>query len=100
MPEFFQVGPTKYFLGYPVEYTRAMPKAEANSQICAILGDLQQGVIIGERKTLSIARSEHVHFATDEIAIRGLERIAIVANHGVGDTTDEGPICGLITAAA
>ena len=98
-PEFFQVGPIKYFLGYPVEYTRAMPKAEANSQICAILGDLQQGVIIGERKTLSIARSDQFHFDTDEIAIRGLERIAISA-HGVGDTTDEGSICGLITAAS
>lgn len=99
IPEFFQVGPTKYFLGFPVEYTPAMPKTEANSQICAILGDLQQGVIIGERKSLSIARSDQFHFSTDEIAIRGLERIAINA-YGVGDTTDAGPICALILAAS
>jgi len=98
-PMYFEQGPSKYLLGYPVEFTSAMPKVAANSQICALLADLQQGVILGERKALTIARSEHVHFNTDEIAIRGLERIAIVA-YGVGDTTDAGPICGLITAAS
>jgi HK97 family phage major capsid protein len=97
-PEFYQVGPTKYFLGFPVEYAQAMPKTEANSQICALLADLQLGCFLGERRTLNIARSDHVHFSTDEIAIRGLERIAINV-YGVGDTTDAGPICGLITAA-
>jgi len=99
MPEFFQVGPTKYFLGYPVEYAQAMPKVEANSQICALLGDLRLGCFLGERRSLDIARSEHVFFKNDQIAIRGLERIAISV-YGVGDTTEAGPICGLITAAS
>ena len=98
-PTYFEQGPTKFLLGFPVEFTQAMPKVEANSQICALLGDLRQGVLLGERKALSIARSDHVHFKTDEIAVRGLERIAIVP-YGVGDTTDAGTICGLITAAS
>jgi HK97 family phage major capsid protein len=98
-PTYFEQGPTKFLLGYPVEFTQVMPKKEANSQIVAILADLRQGVILGERKSLSIARSEHVHFATDEIAIRGLERIAI-APYSVGDTADAGNIVGLITAAS
>jgi len=98
-PNYFEQGPAKYLFGYPCEFTPAMPKAEANSQICAILGDLRQGVILGERKSLTIARSEHVHFASDEVAIRGLERIAIGV-YGQGDVTDAGPICGLITAAS
>jgi HK97 family phage major capsid protein len=98
-PTYFEQGPSKFLLGYPVEFTPAMPKAEANSQICALLADLRLGAFLGERRTLNIARSDHVHFSTDEIAIRGLERISINA-YGVGDTTDAGPICGLITAAS
>jgi HK97 family phage major capsid protein len=98
-PTYFEQGPTKFLLGYPVEFTTAMPKAAANSQICALLADLKLGCFLGERRSLNIARSEHVFFKNDQIAIRGLERIAINA-YGVGDTTDAGPICGLITAAA
>jgi HK97 family phage major capsid protein len=98
-PEFFQQGPTKYYLGYPVVYTQAMPKAQANSQICALLADLRLGALLGERRTLNLARSEHVYFKSDKIAFRATERIAVNA-FGVGDTTDAGPICGLITAAS
>ena len=98
-PEFFQQGPTKYYLGYPVVYTQAMPKAEADSQICALLADLRLGALLGERRTLNLARSEHVYFKSDKIAFRATERIAVNA-FGVGDTTDAGPICGLITAAS
>jgi HK97 family phage major capsid protein len=89
----------RFLLGYPVEFTSCLPSTEANSQICALLGDLQLGAFLGERRLLNIARSDQFHFDTDEIAIRGLERIAINV-YGVGDTTDPGPICGLITAAA
>jgi HK97 family phage major capsid protein len=98
-PTYFEQGPSKFLLGYPVEFTQAMPKAEANSQICALLGDLRLGAFLGERRTLNIARSDQFHFDTDEIAIRGLERIAI-SIYGEGDTVEAGPICGLITAAS
>lgn len=98
-PLYYEQGPSKYLLGSPVEFTPAMPKVEGNSQICALLADLKLGCFLGERRTLEIARSEHVFFANDQIAIRGTERIAINA-YGVGDMTDAGPICGLITAAS
>ena len=98
-PTYFEQGPSKFLLGYPVEFTPAMPKTEANSQICALLADLRLGAFLGERRSLNIARSDQFHFDTDEIAIRGLERIAI-SIYGEGDTVEAGPICGLITAAA
>jgi HK97 family phage major capsid protein len=98
-PTYFEQGPSKYLLGYPVEFTAAMPKVAANSQICALLADLRLGAFLGERRSLDIARSEHVFFKNDQLAIRGCERIAISV-YGVGDTTDAGPICGLITAAS
>jgi len=89
----------KTFLSYPVEFSQVMPKAEANSQICCILGNLRLGAYLGDRRRLSIARSNEVYFANDQIGIRGTERVAPTV-FGVGDTTNAGPICGLITAAS
>ncbi len=86
-------------LGYPVEFVSAMPTAEANSQVCAILGDLSLGAFLAERRALEIAKSTEVLFSNDQIAIRGTERIDI-AVYGEGDTTDAGVICGMVTAAS
>jgi HK97 family phage major capsid protein len=71
--------------------------SEANSQICALLGDLTLGSYLGQRKAMTIDRSSDVYFANDQIGFRGIERIDINA-YGVGDTTEAGPIVGLITA--
>jgi len=90
---------TKTALGIPVEFSQVMPKAEANSQICAILGDLSLGVQFGTRGVMEFAQSDQRYFDQGLIAIRCRERVAINA-HGVGDTTNAGPICGLITAAS
>lgn len=89
----------RYFMGYPVEFVSAMPSTEANSQICALLGDLQLGAFLGERKILTIEKSEHVLFTNDQLAIRGVERVAISV-YGVGDTSEAGSIVGMITAAS
>lgn len=89
----------KMQLGYPVEFTQVMPKAEANSQICALLANLRQGTYLGVRGGLEFASSSDVYFDKGLIAVRGRDRVAINV-HGVGDTTDAGPICGLITAAS
>jgi HK97 family phage major capsid protein len=89
----------KTFLGYPLEFAQAMPKTEANSQVCAILGNLRLGAYLGDRRKLTIDRSTEAYFTTDQLGIRGTERVAPTV-HGVGDTTNAGPICGLITAAS
>jgi len=89
----------RYFLGYEVEFTPAMPVATGVSQICCLLGDLKMGAYLGERRSIQLAKSTDVYFATDQIGLRATERIDIVA-FGVGNTVEAGPICGLITAAA
>jgi len=43
------------YLGYPVEFTQVMPKAAANSQICALLGNLRQGAMLGTRGGIEFA---------------------------------------------
>ena len=92
-------GKAREFLGFPVEYTNVMPKVAANSQICALLANLKDGAYLGERREMRIERSTEVYFTTDQIGVRATERFAINC-FGVGDTTDSGPIMGLITAAA
>jgi HK97 family phage major capsid protein len=88
----------KLQLGYPVEFTQVMPKAAANSQICALLANLRQGAYLGTRGGIEFAQSSEFYFANSLIAVRGRDRVAINI-HGVGDTTNAGPICGLITAS-
>lgn len=89
----------KTFLGYPVELSQVMPKVEANSRICALLTNLRMGSYLGDRRQLTIAQSTEAFFENDQLGIRGTERVAPTV-FGVGDTTDAGPICGLITAAS
>lgn len=89
----------RFLLGYGVEFISAMPSTEANSQICAILGDLKLGAYLGERRAIEIAKSTDFLFGNDQVAIRGTERIDINA-HGVGDTTEPGAIVALITAGS
>ncbi len=89
----------RYFLSYPVEFVAAMPSVQGDSQICALLGDLALGSYLGQRKQLTIDRSSEVYFANDQIGFRSIERIDINA-YGVGNTTEAGPIVGLITAAS
>jgi HK97 family phage major capsid protein len=87
------------FLGYPVTLSQVMPTTEANSQICALLGNFRLGSTFGDRRLLSLALSSEYKFAEDQLAIRGTQRFDINV-HDVGNTTAAGPIVGLITAAA
>lgn len=98
MKEVAAGGPAR-FLGYDVVFTNAMPKTEANSQVCAILGDLALAADFGERRGLEIAMSDHIHFKSDQIAIRGIERVDINV-HDVGNSTLAGPVVGLVTASS
>ena len=86
------------FMGYPVEFSAAMPKTAAANQIAAIFGNLKLGAYLGDRRKVTIGRSTDAYFTTDQIGIRGTERVAPTV-HGVGDTTNAGPICGLILSA-
>lgn len=90
---------SRYLLGYEVEFVHCMPSVQADSQVCAVLGDLAMGSYLGERRQVSVARSEHVFFSQDMMAFRATQRISI-NNFGVGNTTEAGPIVGLITAAS
>ena len=87
------------FMGYPVEFTQAMPRVSALG-ISLLFGDLSMAAYFGDRRQTSIAFSDSAlnAFEQDEIAVRGSERFDInVAN--VGDTVEAGPIVGMYYAS-
>lgn len=93
------------FLGYPVRFSQVMPKTEANSQVCALLGDGKRASLMGDRKMLSVEMDRSIGFLTDEIVWRGIQRFDINV-HSVGNASATagsrvaGPVVGLITAAS
>lgn len=91
--------PQRTLNGYPIKLVNVMPKAEANSQICATLANLSMGAYLGERRGFEVVRSRDAYFTSDQIGIRATRRHAINV-FGVGDTSDAGPIMGLITAGS
>ncbi len=93
------------FLGYPVVTTNALAKAQGNSQVPALFGDLTKSSTFGTRRDVRIeffnqGTVDGVNLIdTDQVAYRGTERFDIV-NHELGTATEPGAIVGLITAAA
>lgn len=100
-----QAGGGHSFLGYPVELSEVLPIAEDNSQVCALFGDLKKSSDFGDRRqtTVEFSKAGTVDgvdvWTTDEIAVRGTERIDIV-NHSLGTSSAAGPVVGLITTAS
>jgi HK97 family phage major capsid protein len=93
------------FLGYPVQFAQVLPKAEANSQVCALLGDLALASKFGDRRQTTVFLDPYSKTATDQLQIRGTQRIDINV-HDVGNASatasarQAGPVVGLITAAS
>jgi HK97 family phage major capsid protein len=92
-------GARRQFMGYPVRVSQIMPKTDANGQVPVIFGDLGLSSDFGDRRSTTVAFSVHSEFDTDEIGARGTERFDI-SNHSVGDSTDPGPVVGLVMASS
>lgn len=97
--------PRDRFLGYPVVVSEVMPSTEANSQVCALLGDFSLGAVIGQRRGIGVARDTSLGFASDTVYYKATQRVDAVV-HDVGNASATaasrvaGPIVGLITAAS
>ena len=49
-----------------------------------VYGSLRDSFYLGERRMLTVKSSEHVKFNTDQIVIKGTERVAIQEADGTG----------------
>jgi len=78
------------FEGRPVEFANALPRVKAAADhIPLLMGNLKLASMFGDRRALQIDQSKEAYFKTDQLGIRGTERIAI-NNHGVGTAKDVG----------
>ncbi|MGC2047030.1 MAG: phage major capsid protein [Gallionella sp.] len=84
------------YMGYPVIETEAMPTSagDLSGEIMLVFGDLRKGVELGDRRGVRVALSEHAHWTTDQIGVRGTMRHDINF-HDDGDATTAGAVVGL-----
>ncbi len=94
-------GSPKQFLGFPVVISQVLNSTltAQTSEIVALFGDMRLAATLGDRRGTTIAMSEHIYFASDQIGIRGTTRFDILV-HQLGDTTDPGPLVALKTASS
>jgi HK97 family phage major capsid protein len=79
-------------LGFPVVFAQKMPVAAPGSgKIQYLFGDLAKATTLGERRGVTIRRSDHRYFENDQIGLLGTERFDINC-HDLGDTTNAGPL--------
>lgn len=89
--------PTPYFNGFPVILTQKLPQIATTLTGLAMLafGDMYGAAVLGQRRGLTIARSDDRYFDTDQIAILATERFDAVV-HDMGDNTNPGSIAVLV----
>ena len=110
-----EAGRAKNFLGWPVEFTFAMPSVEANSQVCCVLGDLSLAADMGDRAGTTLSFSDQASIADGSATInlfQSRQKAVLAAMrydincHDVGNASGTasarvpGPVVGLITAAS
>ena len=86
------------YLGYPIVVTQVMETSTgtvSNGDHLLAFGDLSKACVMGERRGISLSLTDQRYWDTDEIGIKGSERVDIVA-HDVGDSSTAGPLAVLI----
>lgn len=98
--------PRLLYDGFEVVLVQAMPRTDANSQVCLLFGDPNLAMKMGERRQLTFGTSEHVRFLNDQLVMRVTERVAMTVyevGSTISDTTVDtpySPMAGLISAAS
>lgn len=89
------------FLGYPVVLVNVMDSTLGtdNSKTKILFGDLELGVIYGDRKAMTIRTSQDRYAELDQTLMVAVNRFDI-AVHGVGTTSEVGAIVAMQTKAA
>lgn len=79
------IGRNPMFMGRRVVFTQVMPSATASSKMSCVLGNLKQGVVLGDRQSLTIETSREAAFAKNALAIRAVERVALAVVNPIAD---------------
>jgi HK97 family phage major capsid protein len=90
-------GIEKRLLGFPVAIAQKLPiSAPGSGKVQLHFGDLSKAAMMGERRGVTIKRSDHRYFENDQIGLLGTERFDINV-HDMGDTAVAGPLVSLVS---
>lgn len=82
------------YLGTPIVISQKLPSTSPTGKVAILYGDLKKAAALGERRQVTIKRSDERYFDTDQIGIMGTERVDVNV-HDVGDTVNVGPVVAL-----
>ena len=88
---------TPFYQGFPVVISQKFPLITttlAGSMMMAF-GDMYAGAVLGERRGMTVARSDDRYFEQDQIGLLGSERFHAVI-HDLGDNTNFGSLAALV----
>jgi len=90
-------GIEKRLLGFPVAIAQKLPITLASQTTKAMLffGNLPMAAMMGERRGVTIKRSDHRYFENDQIGLLGTERFDVNV-HDFGDNTNAGPLVSMV----
>jgi HK97 family phage major capsid protein len=88
---------TPYYLGFPVFLSPKMPliTTSLSGKMMLAFGDMHAAGVLGQRRGITIARSEDRYFDSDQIGVLGTQRFHAVI-HDIGDNTNFGSIAALV----
>lgn len=89
--------PTQFYNGFPVILTQKLPQIATTLTGKAMLafGDMYGAAVLGQRRGLTIRRSDERYLENDQFAILATERFDAVI-HDIGDATNTGSIAVLV----
>jgi len=88
---------TPHYMGFPIILTQKLPLIETTltGKVMLAFGDMYQGGVLGQRRSITLARSADRYLDQDQIAVLGTERFHAVV-HDLGDNTSFGSIAALV----
>lgn len=96
MAEFTGIGFVPTYAGIPIVVCNAFPTTDGATVPYAIVGDLSQSVVWGDRRNITFKRLVELYAATDEEAIQATQRFGATV-HDVGTSSAAGAYVRLNT---
>lgn len=87
--------------GYPIIVSQVLPSTQSTINLTTLIlfGDLSMASIMGQRRGVTLSRTDALKFAEDQVSVKATERFDINV-HGVGNTSTAGAIVALIGTTA
>lgn len=88
---------TPFFAGFPVILTQKLPLVTTtlSGKVMMAFGDMYGGAVLGQRRAITLARSEDRYMDQDQIAVLGTERFHVNI-HDIGDNSSVGALAALV----